>query len=84
MLNALKNQLERGATENSRQSDILHDLIKANQLKDDFRLKKREELKRIFNDHTSMTPLILNTLKGMGSTHSDDGKHHRFLFAGDE
>ena len=51
VLNALKNQLERGATENSRQSDILHDLIKANQLKDDFRLKKREELKRIFNEY---------------------------------
>ena len=84
VLNALKNQLERGATENSRQSDILHDLIKANQLKDDFRLKKREELKRIFNDYTSMTPLILNTLKGMGFTHSEDGKHHRFLFAGDD
>ena len=38
----------------------------------------------IFNDYTSMTPLILNTLKGMGFTHSEDGKHHRFLFAGDD
>ncbi|STZ75671.1 hypothetical protein [Bergeriella denitrificans] len=83
VLEALENQLERGAAAGSRQADILSDLIAANRMDEDLRLHKRNELKKLFNDYTHLTPKILNGLKRIGFAHSEDGKHHRFTFADD-
>lgn len=51
--------------------------------KKDLRIIKQDRLKRIMNDYQKMTPKTLEELKNLGFDHSDEGKHHKFVFSND-
>ena len=85
VVDALKYTLENNTKENSRKYHILYDLFNHNKLdeKKDLRIIKQDRLKRIMNDYQKMTPKTLEELKNLGFDHSDEGKHHKFVFSND-
>jgi hypothetical protein len=46
--------------------------------------RRREELKKILRDYTSMTKEIRHQLEDLGFTITDDGKHYKLIYEGDE
>ncbi|MDO5059358.1 MAG: hypothetical protein Q4D82_05380 [Neisseria sp.] len=84
ILEALQNELDKATVADSRKQHILIDLLSANRLDQDFRQEKRQVLQELMRNYTGLSGSTLEGLKKLGFQHSEDGKHHRLVFAGDK
>ena len=72
-----------GTQENTRRSDVVKDIIKNNdyQKTSDH---KAEEVKKLLKSYTGMTAPIRQALEDMGFVITEDGKHYKLTYYGDD
>ena len=67
----------------SRRAHVISSLLSAN-TKDEKAAGLRDELKEILRDYSSMTKAKKAAIEGMGFSITEDGKHHKLVFQGDD
>ncbi|HDL86006.1 MAG TPA: hypothetical protein ENH11_06740 [Candidatus Acetothermia bacterium] len=69
--------------DNSRRQHVLESLLKANEDVDDMAESNREELKQILRGTKGMKSKMRSRLEAMGFSITEDGKHYKLVFQGD-
>ena len=73
----------KGIQAHTRRSDVVIDIIKNNDYQE-ISASKADELKKLLNNYTGMTPKIRQTLKDLGFDITEEGKHYKVTYFGDE
>lgn len=68
--------------EKTRRKDILTDIINEN-IFDNQPVKRSEEIKRLLKGYTILTPSIKKGLENLGFSITDEGKHFKLVYYGD-
>lgn len=68
----------------SRRQHILTALLEANPAKEDSAASKREQLKQILRGSKHMNATMRHDLENMGFEITEEGKHHKLVFLGDD
>ena len=82
-LRALSLALQNNIKSETRFADVISDLI-ANNLTDEELAKRQEKIKALLSAYKGMTAEIRQELLNMGITITDDGKHYKLTYHGDD
>ena len=83
ILLATLSEAVKGIQAKSRRADIVRDIIRSNDYQK-LSVKKAEEVKRILKNYNGMSARIRQALKDLGFEISEDGKHYKIIYYGDE
>ncbi len=87
MLGMLIDTIEDAATrvpQDSRRQHVLTSIIESNRLDDAPSAARREQLKKLLRGMTTIDGKMRRELEGMGFSISEDGKHFKLVFQGDD
>ncbi len=82
-LRALSLALQNNIKSETRFADVISDLIK-NNLTEEELTKRQAKIKELLSSYTGMTSEIRQELLNMGITITDDGKHYKLTYHGDD
>ena len=82
ILDALEEALK-AATPKTRRYDVLHDILEKNAYKR-IRDEREKTIKNMFKDYKTLSGIMRQELKDIGFEITDDGKHYRLTYYGDD
>lgn len=83
VLDALRDALTR-IPENSRRRHVLESICDANPIQEDYAENQRNHLKRILRGTSTIDAKLRRELEDMGFVISEDGKHFKLVYQGDD
>lgn len=84
LLSILKKELDSEAYSDTRKGHILQDIYDSNHTPGEPVRRRQEKLKQMLKTYDGMTKVLKQSLQDMGFTITDDGKHYKLVYYGDE